>query len=164
MNGSLLESARTMLADVISLGQTRFELFSVELREELARIATLLIGGLAALVLALLGIAFAAFALIVAVDPQYRLLTVCLVAVGFFAAAALLGWTVLRFARIKRRAFGATLAELRRDYEASKPGSSAIASCARAVRCWWSAVRRSVRRSRPPSSRSPREPRLGTGS
>jgi len=121
MNGSLLESARTMLADVISLGQTRFELFSVELREELARIATLLIGGLAALVLALLGIAFAAFALIVAVDPQYRLLTVCLVAVGFFAAAALLGWTVLRFARIKRRAFGATLAELRRDYEAIKP-------------------------------------------
>ena len=121
MNGSLLESARTMLADIISLGQTRFELFSVELREELARIATLLIGGLAALILAVLGVAFAAFALIVAVDPQYRLLTVCLVAVGFFAAAALLAWTVLRFARAKRRAFGATLAELRRDYEAIKP-------------------------------------------
>ena len=54
MSASLLESARTMLADLISLGQTRFELFSVELREELARLATLLIGGLAALVLGVL--------------------------------------------------------------------------------------------------------------
>lgn len=121
MNASLLESARTVLADLMSLGQTRFELFSVELREELARIATLLIGGLAALVLAVLGIAFAAFALIVAVDVQYRLLTACLVAGGFILAAALLAWSVLRFARAKRRAFGATLAELRRDYEAIKP-------------------------------------------
>jgi len=121
MNASLLESARSVLADVISLGHTRFELFSVELREELARIATLLIGGLAALVLGVLGIAFAAFALIVAVDVQYRLLTACLVAAGFIAGAALLAWTVLRFARSKRRAFGATLAELRRDVEAIKP-------------------------------------------
>ena len=63
MSAGLLESARIALADLISLGQTRFELFSVELREELARIATLLIGALAALVLGLLGIAFAAFAL-----------------------------------------------------------------------------------------------------
>ena len=30
MSASVLESARTMLADLISLGQTRFELFSVE--------------------------------------------------------------------------------------------------------------------------------------
>jgi uncharacterized membrane protein YqjE len=121
MNASLLESARTMLADLISLGQTRFELFSVELREELARLATLLIGGLAALVLGVLGIAFAAFALIVAVDAQYRLLTAALVAGGFILAAVLLAWAVLRFARARRRAFGATLAELRRDYEAIKP-------------------------------------------
>jgi uncharacterized membrane protein YqjE len=104
MNGSLLESARTVLADLISLGHTRFELFSVELREELARLATLLLGGVAALVLGVLGLAFAALALIVAVDVQYRPLTACLVAAGFIAAAALLAWTVLRFARAKRRA------------------------------------------------------------
>src|SRR5262245_3090089 len=121
MNGSLLESARTMLADIISLGQTRFELFSVVLRGGLARMPTMLIGRLAAPTLAVPRVAFAAFALIVAVDPQYRLLTARLVAVAFFIAAALLAWTVLRFARIKRRAFGATLAELRRDYEAIKP-------------------------------------------
>jgi len=121
MSASVLESARTVVADLVSLGQTRFELFSVELREELARIATLLLGGLAALILAELGFAFAAYAIIVAVDEQYRLLTACLVAGGFILAAALLAWSVLRFARAKRRAFGATLAELRRDYEAIKP-------------------------------------------
>ena len=121
MSASVLESARSMLADLISLGQTRFELFSVELREELARLGTLLLGGLAVLVLALLGVAFAALALIIAVDAEHRLLAACLVAAGFIAAAALLGWTVLRFARAKRRAFGATLAELARDYEAIKP-------------------------------------------
>ena len=45
----------------------------------------------------------------------------CLVAAGFIAAAALLAWAVLRFARAKRRAFDATLAELARDYQAIKP-------------------------------------------
>jgi uncharacterized membrane protein YqjE len=121
MSTTVLESVRTMVADLISLGQTRFELFSVELREELARIATLLLGGLAALILAELGIAFAAYAIIVAVGEQYRLLATCLVAGGFVLTAALIAWSVLRFARAKRRAFGATLAELRRDYEAIKP-------------------------------------------
>lgn len=121
MSASVLESARTMLADLISLGQTRFELFSVELREELARIATLLLGGLAALILGILGIAFAAFALVVAMAPEYRLLAAALVAGGFILAAVLLALAVLRFAHAKRRAFGATLAELRRDYEAIKP-------------------------------------------
>jgi uncharacterized membrane protein YqjE len=121
MSESVLESARSMLADLISLGQTRFELFSVELREELARIATLLIGGLAALILGILGIAFAAFAVIVAMPPEYRLLAAAIVAGAFILAAALLGFAVLKFARTKRRAFGATLAELRRDYEAIKP-------------------------------------------
>jgi uncharacterized membrane protein YqjE len=121
MSASVLESARTMLADLISLGQTRFELFSVELREELARIATLLLGGLAAVILGILGIAFAAFALVVAMAPEYRLLAAALVAGGFILAAVLLGFAVLRFARAKRRAFGATLAELRRDHEAIRP-------------------------------------------
>ena len=118
---NLLESARNLLAGVLDLGRTRFELFSVELREELARIATLLLGGLAAVILGILGIAFAAFALVVAMAPEYRLLAAALVAGGFILAAVLLAFAVLRFARSKRRAFGATLAELRRDYEAIKP-------------------------------------------
>src|SRR5687767_15152732 len=61
MSASLLDSARSALAGLIALAQTRCELFGVELREELARLATALLGGLVVLVLAVLGAAFAAF-------------------------------------------------------------------------------------------------------
>ena len=121
MTTSLLESARNLLAGLLDLGRTRFELFSTELREELARLATLLIGGLTAVVLGGLGIAFGACALILAVGEEYRLLTTCLVAAGFIAAAIALIWALTIFARTKERAFEATLTELARDYEGLKP-------------------------------------------
>ena len=121
MSAGLLDSARSAIAGLISLGRTRFELFGTELREELARLATLLLGGLTAVVLAALGIAFGAFALIIAVGEEYRLLTTGLVAAGFLLAALGLGWALVRFACAKQRAFDATLTELARDYEAIKP-------------------------------------------
>jgi uncharacterized membrane protein YqjE len=121
MSAGLLQSAQNMLAGLLSLGRTRFELFSTELREELARLTTALLGGLAVLVLAALGIAFGALALVLAVGEEHRLMTVCIVAVVFVAAAAILAWRLLRLAAIKPRAFDSTLAELARDYEAIKP-------------------------------------------
>jgi uncharacterized membrane protein YqjE len=121
MSAGLLESARAALAGLLSLGRTRFELFGTELREELARLATLLLGGLTVVLLAALGVAFAAFALIVAVGEQYRVLAACAVAAAFIVAALLLVWGLVRFAQAKQRPFDATLAELARDYEAIKP-------------------------------------------
>lgn len=121
MSAGLLESARAALAGLISLGRTRFELFGTELREELARLATLLLGGLTVVLLAVLGIAFGAFALVMAVGEQYRVIAAGAVAAAFLAAALLLVWALARFARAKERAFDATLTELARDYEAIKP-------------------------------------------
>jgi uncharacterized membrane protein YqjE len=71
--------------------------------------------------LAALGVAFGAFALIVAVGEQYRVLAASAVAAAFMLAALLLAWALARFARAKERAFDATLNELARDYEAIKP-------------------------------------------
>ena len=51
MSAGLLESAQSFVGSLLNLGRTRFELFSTELREELARLATAVIGGLAVLVL-----------------------------------------------------------------------------------------------------------------
>jgi len=51
MTPGLLQSAQNMVAGLLDLGRTRFELFSVELREELARLAVTLIGGMAVLIL-----------------------------------------------------------------------------------------------------------------
>jgi uncharacterized membrane protein YqjE len=121
MSAGLLDSARAVAAGLISLGRTRFELFGTELREELARLATLLLGGLTVVLLAVLGIGFGAFALVLAVGEEYRLLTACAVAAAFLFAALLLGWALARFAHAKQRAFDATLTELARDYDAIKP-------------------------------------------
>jgi uncharacterized membrane protein YqjE len=121
MSAGLLQSAQNVLAGLISLGRTRFELFSTELREELARLTTALLGGLAVLVLAALGIAFGALALVLAVSEAHRLMTACIIATVFVAAAAILAWRLQRLAAIKPRAFDSTLAELARDYEAIKP-------------------------------------------
>lgn len=121
MSGGLLDSVRAAAARLIAMGQTRFELFGLELREELARLATALLGGLAALVFGALGIAFAALALILSLEPGQRLLATGLVAAGFVALAALAAWLVARLARAKPRPFDATLKELARDYEVVKP-------------------------------------------
>ena len=121
MSAGLLDSARGALAGLMLLGRTRFELFGTELREELARFATLLLGGLALLVLAALGIAFGALALIIGVGEEHRLMAAGLVAAGFLAGALAAGWGLVRFARAKQRAFDASLTELARDYEAIKP-------------------------------------------
>jgi uncharacterized membrane protein YqjE len=121
MSAGLLQSAQHLLAGLISLGRTRFELFSTELREELARLTTALLGGLTVLVLGALGIAFGAVALVLAVSEAYRLMTVCVIAGVFLAAAVILAWRLRRLAALKPRAFDSTLAELARDYEAIKP-------------------------------------------
>ena len=121
MSAGLLDSARSLGANLISLGATRFELFGVELREEIARLSAAILGGLAVLVLAALGLGFAALALILTVGPEHRLTAVWIVAACFAGGAVALALALLHAARAKPRAFDATLSELRRDYEAIKP-------------------------------------------
>ena len=117
----LIESAQHMLAGVLELGRTRFELFGAELREELGRLAATVLGGLAVLVLAALGLAFGAAALILHASEANRLAVTVGVAVFFLLAAALVGWQVRRIAAAKPRAFDATISELESDLKAIRP-------------------------------------------
>jgi uncharacterized membrane protein YqjE len=121
MSFGLLESAQNLLAGLLDLGRTRFELFGTELREELARLATTLLGGLAVLVLAALGIGFVAVAFVLWVSEPNRLAATIGVGVFFLVVAGLLGWQLRRLASVKPRAFDATLSELQRDLTAIKP-------------------------------------------
>ena len=121
MSAGLLESARNVLAGVLDLGRTRFELLGTELREELARLATAVIGGLAVLVLVSLGLGFAGAALVLYVAEANRLAATLGVALFFFAAAGLAVWQVRRLAAQKPRAFDATISELERDLKAIRP-------------------------------------------
>jgi uncharacterized membrane protein YqjE len=115
MTTALLQSAQNFVAGLLDLGRTRFELFSTELREELARLATAVLGGLAVLVLAALGVAFGGLALIFYVGEANRLWAAGGIALFFLLAAGLVAWVLHRLADAKPRAFDATLAELRRD-------------------------------------------------
>jgi uncharacterized membrane protein YqjE len=115
MSTGLLESAQSFVASMLDLGRTRFELFSTELREELARLATAVIGGLAVLVLVALGLGFGALAFVLHIDPENRLAATIGVAVFFFVAAAVVAWLLRRLAEAKPRAFDATISELQRD-------------------------------------------------
>ena len=120
MSAGLLESAQNMLAGLLDLGRTRFELFSTEMREELARLATTLLGGLAVLVLAALGLAFAALCIIFYVSEANRVIAAGACAAFFFAVAGIVAWQLRHAAALKPRAFDATLSELQRDLTAIK--------------------------------------------
>lgn len=117
----MLESARGLVAGVISLGQTRLELFGVEVREELTRGTTIVLCGLAAVLLGVLGTAFGGAAIVIAVPDDRRVLAALLVAAGFVVAAVVAALYARAALREKPRAFDATLAELARDYQAIKP-------------------------------------------
>ncbi len=121
MSAGLLDSARSFVAGVIELGHTRLELFGVEMREEMARLTTALLGGLAVLALAVLAVAFGALAIVIAVSEEHRVLAALLVAGGFAVAAGVGVAFVRGVARRKPRAFDASLAEMARDYQAIKP-------------------------------------------
>jgi uncharacterized membrane protein YqjE len=120
MSAGLLESAQSFISGLLDLGRTRFELFGTELREELARLATAVLGGLAVLVLVALGLAFAGFAFIYFVAEENRLLATIGVAVFFFLAAGIVAWVLRHLAGTKPRAFDATISELQRDLTAIK--------------------------------------------
>jgi uncharacterized membrane protein YqjE len=121
MSSGLLESAQNLIAGVLDLGRTRFELFSVELREELARLAVTLIGGVAVLILGLFAIAFGATAIILAVSAENRIWATVAVAAFFLVAAGIVAWRIRVVTAEKPRAFEATLSELQRDLTAIKP-------------------------------------------
>jgi len=121
MSAGLLESASNLLAGLLELGRTRFELFGTELREELARLAATVLGGLAVLVLAALGLAFGAAAFVLSVSEANRLWATVGVALFFLLAAGIVAWQFQRLASTKPRAFDATISELQRDLNAIKP-------------------------------------------
>ena len=119
-NTGLLESARNVLVGLLELGRTRFELFSTELREELTRLTTAIIGGLAALVFASIGMSFGAVAIILSVDESKRLSVTFGVAIFFLVSAGIALWRLRRIAALKPHPFDATISELRQDLTALK--------------------------------------------
>jgi uncharacterized membrane protein YqjE len=117
----MLDSAQSLLAGLVALGRTRFELFSTELQEEIARQATTLLYAFVVLVLGALAALCGAIALLIAAGEDYRLAAAITLAALFAVLAAAVAWRWRSFARARPAAFHASLAQLERDYDAVKP-------------------------------------------
>ncbi|MEO8225620.1 MAG: phage holin family protein [Gammaproteobacteria bacterium] len=111
----MIASFSGLLATVVSIGRTRLELLTVELREEVQRVAELLVWGAVALLAAGGGVLFAGLAIIFAFWDTHRLLAAVLVVVGYFVIAAGAALLVRSRLRSRRPFLAATLGELVRD-------------------------------------------------
>jgi uncharacterized membrane protein YqjE len=113
----LIGSLRGALSTLVAIAQTRLEIISTELQEEVGRAAELLLWAFVALLAAGIGLFLGALVLIFAFWETHRLL-VSLLVMGFFFLLALAAVLVLR-ARLKSRPrlFEATIAEFARDRE-----------------------------------------------
>lgn len=113
--GGLFDSARRLLATLLAIAQTRLELVTTEVEEELNRLASMLLWALIAIFFA--GLAVLAFGalLVIALWDQYRLLAAGGVALAFVLVAAVAVWRVRAHLHSRPRLLAATLAELERD-------------------------------------------------
>jgi uncharacterized membrane protein YqjE len=118
---SLIASLKNVAATVLAIAQTRLELLSTELQEEIGRAANLLLWAFVALLAAGMGLFLGALVLIFAFWETHRLL-VSLLVMGFFVLLSITAVLVLR-SRLAHRPplFGATIAELSRDREHLQP-------------------------------------------
>jgi uncharacterized membrane protein YqjE len=115
--GGLIGSLKNMVSSLIAIAQTRLELISTELQEEVGRAAELLLWAFIALFAAGIGLFLGALVLIFAFWDTHRVLVSVLV-MGFFFLLALAAVLVLRAKlRARPRLFEATIAEFARDRE-----------------------------------------------
>lgn len=118
----LLSSLRGFAASGVALVRTRLELLKIESREEVGRVAGLLLWGMAAVLLGLVGAVFLAVFVTVLLWETQRVLALGIFSALFLAAAAVASASALRLYRQGSRLFAASLAELHHDEDALKSG------------------------------------------
>jgi uncharacterized membrane protein YqjE len=111
----LLGSFSGLLATVVGIGRTRLELLTVEVREELRRIADVLLWGAVAVLAAAGGIFFAGLGIIFVFWDTHRILAVFLVTAAYFVLAAAAALVIRSTLRARPSFLQATLGELSRD-------------------------------------------------
>lgn len=116
----LLDSAKSLMATVVATVQNRVELFSTEFQEELARLVSVLLWSIAALLCAVVGLTFLAVTILLVVDARHRVLTAAIVGVVFVAGAVGSVLHVRGLLKARSRPFDASLSELEKDYRGLK--------------------------------------------
>jgi uncharacterized membrane protein YqjE len=108
---------RGVLADLLELAQVRLELLAIEAREDIARLATLLVQGVLALVLLSFGLIFLALLCTVLLWDTQRLLALAVFTTLFLGGGTVLAILAWRGLQSGLRLFRSSVDELRRDQE-----------------------------------------------
>ena len=114
----LLGSARSVLAALVEIGQTRLQLASTELEEERLRLVELLLYAIATLFFLGIGIVLATLLLVLVFWDGPRVLVLALGTALFLALAVGLGAAWRHKARSKPPLLATTIAEFKRDRDA----------------------------------------------
>jgi len=113
--GNLLNSLTQVVATLVTMAQTRLELLTTELQEEIQRAASLLLWAFLALFTAGVGLFLLALVIIFAYWDTHRLLASVLVTLVFFALAGFAAWNLRKRLTGRSRLLDGTLSELERD-------------------------------------------------
>ncbi len=114
-DAGLFASVKRMLATLVALLETRIELVSVELEEQLAAVVSLLLWGVTAIFFGSLSVLLLALTIVLVFWDEHRLLAAGLVTGGFGAICLAAVVVLRRRLRARPRLLGATVGELHRD-------------------------------------------------
>jgi uncharacterized membrane protein YqjE len=113
--GGLLHSLTQVLTTLVAMAQTRLELLTTELQEEIQRAAAVLLWAFVALFAAGIGLLMLALAAIFAYWDTHRVLVSLLLTLAFFGIAAFAALCLRKQLRGRSRLLDGTLSELARD-------------------------------------------------
>lgn len=113
----LFQSIAAMFATIVAIAQTRLELLTTELQEEMHRVAEILVWTLIALLSAGIGLFLFALVIIFVFWDTHRVLASVVVTAAFFVLAGVAALVLRAKVRGKPRMLDATLAELAKDRE-----------------------------------------------
>ena len=111
----LFRSITQFVASLVTLTQTRLELLTTELREEVQRVASLAVYAFIALLAAMLGLFFLGLAIVIVYWDTHRVMAAWLVTATFFSLAIIAVVTLVLKTRNQPPILDATLNELKKD-------------------------------------------------
>lgn len=110
-------SLRELASTAVSLIHTRISLAGLELEEEIQRLLRAAALSLVALIFCFIGLVVGTFAIVAAVDPDHRLVTMIVITIVYLAIGAVAFIKVKGLFASRPPIFGATFAELEKDKE-----------------------------------------------
>jgi uncharacterized membrane protein YqjE len=116
----LFKSLTGLVATLVAIAQTRLELLTTELQEEVQRAAGLVVWAFVALLSAMIGLFLAGLTIVFVYWETNRVLAALLVTGGFFVIAAIAVLILIAKVNARPRFLDATLTELARDGESLK--------------------------------------------